>query len=73
MDLGKLRNLSEHRTCQDCGAEFRTIPASKDGQQEQSALMQFSDHLTTHQPTGDQWATAHERIQAGKESAKAAG
>jgi hypothetical protein len=70
MDLGRLRELSEHRTCQECGAEFRT--KQEDGR-EVPALEQFSDHLTVHQPTPFQWATAHQRIQAGRERQKVAG
>jgi uncharacterized protein with PIN domain len=72
MDMGKLRNLSEHRVCPECRAEFRTIPASN-GNQEIPALVQFSDHLTLHQPTATQWTEAHNRIQDGKERAKRAG
>ena len=68
MDLGKLRELSEHRICLQCGAEFRTIPATKDAP-EVPALAQFSDHSTIHQPTGAQWVEAYDRIQARKKSA----
>jgi hypothetical protein len=50
MDLGKLTELSSHRICNECGAEFETIQASKE-EPEMPALAQFSDHLTTHQPT----------------------
>jgi hypothetical protein len=58
MDLGKLTELSSHRVCNECGAEFETIPASKE-EPEISALVQFSDHLTTHQPTLAQWTEAY--------------
>lgn len=63
MDLGKLDKLQNHRTCMACGAEFET---DKDGK----ALQKFSDHLTIHQPTGEQWTKAHRMIQSGKERAK---
>lgn len=66
MDLGKLRELSDHRVCLECGAEFNTILATKDTP-EQPAMAQWSDHLTIHQPTPAQWAVAHELIQAGKQ------
>jgi|HubBroStandDraft_6_1064221.scaffolds.fasta_scaffold03965_7 uncharacterized protein with PIN domain len=71
MDMGKLREISEHRVCPVCRVEFRTIPAKKD-EAEVPALWQFSDHLRIHQPTQAQWTEAHNKIQAGKESAKAA-
>lgn len=59
MDLGKLNQLSHHRECKICGAEFET-------NNEQSALEQFSDHTTLHNPTGGQWVGAHQLIQAGR-------
>jgi hypothetical protein len=69
MDLGKLSELSHHRKCQECGAEFETIPASK-GEPEVPALQQFSDHLTSHQATPTQWGEAYSKIAAGRESAR---
>jgi hypothetical protein len=69
MDLGKLAELGSHRVCQVCGAEFYTIPAQK-GEPEIPALVQFSDHITEHQPTGAQWTEAYNKIQRGKESAR---
>lgn len=66
MDLGKLRELSDHRVCKQCGAEFRSIPA-KNNEAEVPALQQFSDHITIHQPTGAQWTEAYNKIQAGKQ------
>ena len=69
MDLGKLRDLAHHRTCRECGAEFETIAETRD-QEEVPALQQFSDHLTSHQATPEQWAVAHGKIQASKGSAK---
>lgn len=65
MDLGKLSELSEHRTCLACGAEFFT---DKEG----TALAKFSDHSTIHNPTGEQWSNAYDLIQEGKENSKAA-
>jgi hypothetical protein len=65
MDLGKLIELSEHRVCQECGAEFRT--AKVPNEPDLTALQQFSDHLTVHQPTVAQWANAYNKIQASKE------
>lgn len=58
----------DHRVCQECGQEFKT--EVRKGQEELTATQQFVDHMGTHQPTMGQWATAHQRIQAGKESAK---
>jgi hypothetical protein len=69
MDLGKLRELSEHRVCKECGAEFHTKLATKDSP-EIPALAQFCDHITEHQPTVAQWTEAHNKIQKGRESAK---
>ncbi len=67
MDLGKLNQISDRRTCKVCGATFTFQPATKESQ-ELSVLAQFADHLTIHQPTPTQWATAHERIQSGREN-----
>lgn len=66
MDLGKLSEMSEHRICKECGAEFRTIRVANEP--ELSALMQFADHSTIHQPTLGQWTVAHNLIQAAKRS-----
>jgi len=63
MDLGKLSELATHRVCKECGAEFH-------GDEEQSALQKFSDHLTIHQPTAAEWAEAHNRIQKSLEFSK---
>ena len=71
MDMGKLAEMAACRKCPVCGEEFRTKPATRD-EQEVAALAQFSDHLRIHQPTQAQWTEAHNKIQAGKESAKAA-
>jgi hypothetical protein len=56
MDLGKLSKLSEHRKCLECGMEF-------DSNKEATALQQFCDHKVRHQPDGDQWKKAYEKIQ----------
>lgn len=66
MDLGKLRELSHHRVCQDCGAEFETILGTKTDQ-EIPALAQFCDHIVIHNPDSTQWQKAHELIQKQKE------
>jgi hypothetical protein len=71
MEMGKLQDLSVHRTCPECGAEFMTKKGT-DGH-EIHALEQFSDHLTTHQSTSGQWAEAHHRIQEWNRRAKSAG
>lgn len=63
MDLGKLSELSMRRKCQVCGAVFESTP-------EASALVQYSDHSATHNPSPAQWTEAYEKIQASKESAK---
>lgn len=67
MDLGKLSELSEHRVCRECGAEFETIPGTKSSP-EVPALQQFSDHLVVHQPRPELWAAAHNKIQSQKGS-----
>ena len=69
MDLGKLSELSHHRVCQQCGAEFETILETK-GNPGVPALAQFSDHLTEHQPIVAEWTEAYNKIRAGKESQK---
>lgn len=66
MDLGKLDELSFRRKCLLCGAEFETT-------KEHTALEQFADHATIHNPTPTQWANAYEKIQAGKERQKRSG
>lgn len=58
MDLGKLAELSVHRVCHECRAEFDTIPATK-ASEEIPALRQLAEHLSIHQPTGEQWAKAY--------------
>lgn len=63
MDLGKLSELADHRTCIECGAEFR-------GTKESSALEQFSDHLTLHQPTQEQWTKAYNMMREDRERSK---
>jgi hypothetical protein len=55
------------RVCGVCGAEFQD---QKLEGREVSALEQFSDHSTVHNPSPAQWKMAHEKIQAGKELAK---
>jgi hypothetical protein len=67
MDLGKLEEISIHRVCQECGAEFWT---KKVEGQEVSALQQFSDHTTKHQMTPGQWTEAYNKIQSQREKAK---
>jgi len=67
MDLGKLEELSEHRVCRECGAEFWTETV---GGERRTALEQYADHSTEHQPTVAQWAEAYSRIQEGKRKAK---
>lgn len=61
--------LVTERICRDCGAEFRTVPGTKETA-EVTALQQFSDHTATHNPNPAQWAAAHKRIEAAKESVK---
>jgi len=63
MDLGKLAELSHHRVCQECGAEFESTES-------ETALAQYADHSRIHQPTQAQWTEAYNKIQAGKERAK---
>ncbi len=63
MDLGKLRELSHHRVCLECGAEFES-------DEKETALAKYADHSTQHNPTPEQWANAYEMIQRGKEKAK---
>ena len=55
MDLGKLTKLSHHRKCMECGAEFET-------NENETALAQYADHSTIHQPTAGQWTEAYNRI-----------
>src|ERR1700690_4328205 len=50
------------RVCGICGAEFMDLPGSKD-RAAVSALEQFSDHQTMHNPSPAQWGEAHRRIQ----------
>ena len=69
MDLGKLTELSHHRKCVECGAEFETREASK-GEQEVAALAQFCDHIASHQPTLGEWTEAYNRIRSGLASAR---
>jgi hypothetical protein len=68
MDLGKLRELSEHRVCRECGAEFWTEKV-KDAP-DLTAMQQWSDHLTIHQPTAAQWTVAYNMIREGRERQK---
>ncbi len=63
MDLGKLAELSHHRKCLECGAEFES-------DEKESALVKFSDHSTQHNPTPEQWANAYEIMQQSKERTK---
>lgn len=60
------------RVCGTCGAEFEDVVDGK-GNVVTPALEQFSDHQSSHNPSPAQWATAYERIQAGKERAKGKG
>lgn len=57
------------RVCATCGAEFQDEVDGK-GIVLKPALAQFSDHLASHNPSPAQWAEAHSRIEAGKESSK---
>lgn len=66
MDLGKLSKLSQHRKCVECGAEFET-----DG--EGTAMQKHADHLTIHQPTGEQWTHAYNMIQEARRKEKSVG
>ena len=61
----------DKRECGVCGATFRNTENAK-GEVLVSALEKFSDHQAIHNPSPAQWAEAHKRIQAGKESEKAA-
>jgi hypothetical protein len=63
------RAPGETRVCGVCGQEFRDEVDQK-GNVIVPALEKFSDHQAFHNPSPEQWATAHERIQAGKEAAK---
>ncbi len=58
------------RVCGVCGAKFQDLPATRD-RLAVSALEQFSDHQSEHNPSPSQWAEAHRRIQDGKERHKA--
>lgn len=55
--------MQEYRKCERCGAEFRT-----DGNL--TAMQKFADHQSVHNSSPSQWATAHKRIEAGKEKQK---
>lgn len=59
----------ESRACGICGARFRDTLNQK-GEIVTSMLEKFSDHQASHNPSPEQWKTAHERIQQGKEAAK---
>lgn len=61
----------DNRVCQECGAEFKTIPATKD-REELSAFQMYVDHSTIHNPTAGQWATAHQRIRQAMDTQKGA-
>lgn len=61
----------EGRVCGVCGAEFQEVPAGREGPG-RSALEQFSDHQSEHNPSPVRWAEAHKKIMAGKEAAKSA-
>lgn len=52
------------RVCQECGEVFET--KQRQGQEELSAMQQFSDHSTVHNYSPAQWAEAHRRIVAAK-------
>jgi hypothetical protein len=58
----------EHRICVHCGSEFKTMP----GIEGMSAMQQFTDHMSFHNPSPAKWAEAHKRIQEGKQMAKSA-
>jgi len=51
----------KNRVCPDCGAEF-----------EKEDIFGHSEHMATHAPTAGQWVGAHQKIEKGKENAKAA-
>jgi hypothetical protein len=57
------------RTCGVCGKKFQDREA-RGVQLAMTALDQFADHMTDHNPSPAQWGTAHDRIQAVKERAK---
>lgn len=59
----------EDRECGVCGAVFGDTKDAK-GLVVRTALEKFSDHTAEHNPSPEQWGTAHERIMAGKERAK---
>ncbi len=52
------------RKCNECGFTVNSELVTE--------LRRMSDHLTTHNPTPAQWTEAYNKIQAGKEKAKAA-
>jgi hypothetical protein len=63
---------SGDRVCGVCGEVFERIQA-KGGNLEISALEQFSNHVTQHNPSPAQWLEAHRRIQSGREMSKQQG
>jgi hypothetical protein len=67
MDLGeKLREISQRRTCKVCGAVFET-------NENETALVQFAEHSTIHNPRPEQWAKAYDLMQEAREKAKKSG
>lgn len=66
---GNYRVPGDSRECGRCGAKFQDTLDGK-GQVVVAALEKFSDHQARHNPSGDRWAEAHQRIVAGKEAAK---
>ena len=61
--------VGEVRRCGECGAEFQEIEGTKD-RQAVTALEQFSDHASSHNPSPAQWSEANKRIESARESAK---
>lgn len=57
------------RVCRKCGAVFQEVAGTKE-RPAVTALEQFADHSTIHQPSPAQWVEAHNRIQEAKETAK---
>lgn len=68
---GEYRLPGEDRECGICKEVFRDKVDGK-GNVLETAMQQFSDHQSFHNPTADRWAVAHERIQSGKEKVKQA-
>ncbi len=66
MDLGKLSRMSEHRVCKECGEEFKTVSTKTETV---TAMQQWADLISVHQPTPAQWAEAYKRIRENRSQA----